>query len=256
MPRIIPEEEVSGFTGGPTGNAVQTTFVYRPGGIAADNVYTTWASLVADVALVEGPKIVQIDDSIVTPAPIPAGSYDFSDVTIVGDPEIRGVPPVMILSDGAVFTALEEIQHIELVGDSTTPSFSATTSKQIILRDSIVRVTGGSSEIFTASATFDLILDRTEFIGSEPIVDVTAGTTTIWLENQSSILADLIDSGGATIVDFNCVDANVSVAGQSGVTGATTTTALSEADKVFYDSTTSGIAADNVQDAIDIIAVG
>ena len=37
-----------------------------------------------DVGLVEGPKIIQLDDTIVDPAVIPVGTYDMESVTIEG----------------------------------------------------------------------------------------------------------------------------------------------------------------------------
>ena len=141
MPRIIPEVEVTGGGGG-TGveNGSQSVFVYKPGGIADNNLYTSWASLYSDLLLIDGPKIIQIDDSVTSPATIPSGTYNLADTTIVGSPEIRDSYPILQLEDGAVFTALEEFQHIEIKGNSTSYSFSVTSAKQLILRDTIVSV--------------------------------------------------------------------------------------------------------------------
>jgi hypothetical protein len=41
------------------------TFVFRPGyaGPSQPNVYTSWAALMADLDAVDGPKVVQFDDT-------------------------------------------------------------------------------------------------------------------------------------------------------------------------------------------------
>lgn len=60
------------------------TFVFRPGGVQSANVFTSWATLMAAVSAVQGPTTVQIDDSIVSPAVVPAGTWNLSNVTLVG----------------------------------------------------------------------------------------------------------------------------------------------------------------------------
>jgi hypothetical protein len=52
------------------------TFVFRPGGIAGANVYTDWPSLMAARAQIQGQAWIQIDDSIVSPATVPAGAWN------------------------------------------------------------------------------------------------------------------------------------------------------------------------------------
>jgi hypothetical protein len=49
-----------------------TNLVFLPGGVAGGNIYTTWASLIAAAQSIKGYKTLQIDNSIVTPAVIPA----------------------------------------------------------------------------------------------------------------------------------------------------------------------------------------
>jgi len=254
LSRIIPAESTSGSGSSPAASA--STFVYRPGSIAADNVYSDWSLLIADAALQEGPKVVQIDDSIVSPAVIPSGMFNMTNITLVGDPSIRDSQPALSFSDGAIFLGLEEVKYIEMIGASTSPSIIISSSSQITFRDSKISVDAGSSEIFSASSTFDLVLDRTEFIGADIILDVTAGATTVWLENQSSILSGLVTSSLVSIIDFNCVDSNTSVGIQAGILGSSTTSLLDDSEKIFYDNAVSGLTAENVQDAIDEVASG
>lgn len=74
--------------GGGGGDSEFATFVYRPGGVPGGNVFTSWPALVAEVGLVAGPKIVEIDDSIIAPAPaiIPAGTYNMNGSILRGRP--------------------------------------------------------------------------------------------------------------------------------------------------------------------------
>lgn len=259
MPRIIPEEKTSGSGGGGNteGSGTQTTFVYRQGGVAAGNVYNDWTDLNLDLAQVQGPKIVQIDDSVTSPTTIPPGFYNFSDVTLVGSSDVRGAPPVVEFQNGAAFIALEKIQNLDVRTSSLSPIFNIGTAKQVIVEDSILSANPGASTLFSSNSTFDLVLDRTTVTGVSPVVDVTGGTTTVFLQNQTSVLPGAFTSSPASIVDFKCVDPNVSLGTQVGISGATSTVNLSEADKIAYNNLTSGLVAEDVQAAIDeIVATG
>src|SRR5688572_10949123 len=75
------DASLTGATGptGPTGATGPTVisgnnFVFRPGGVDGGNVFTTWAPLVAAMALVQGYKTLQFDNSI-APCVIPAGVW-------------------------------------------------------------------------------------------------------------------------------------------------------------------------------------
>jgi hypothetical protein len=254
MPRIIPEEEAS--TGGGSGvdNGSQSTFVFKPGGIASDNVYNSWASLYSDFSQVSGPKIIQIDDSVTSPALIPSGSYNLMDATIVGSPEVRDSYPIMQLEDGAIFTSVEEFQHLDLRGNSTTSSIVVTASKQLIFRDVLVSVLATMAPLVSSSSTLDVVLDRSTVGGSETVFDITAGTTNFYVENQSNITTDVVTSSIGSVVDFECVDSNVTISAQSGILGATNTNNLSDAEKVFYDNTGSGLTSSDVQGALSELA--
>lgn len=256
MPRIIPIEDLSGSANPGAGSGVQSTFVYRPGASPSNNVYSSWISLTLDLALQNGQKTVQIDDSIVSPAIIPLGTYDLKDTILVGNSEIRNVPPVLSFDDGASFLNLKEFNFLELKGNSTTPILISSSADQLIFRDSIVSVNTGKAPLVSSSATLDVILDRTSFVGLENIISVSSGTTTLWLENQSSIVADIINSSNISTVDFNLVDSNVSLAAQPNILGTTSTLSLEEADKVFYNNIGSGLTSTDVQGAIDELASG
>lgn len=62
------------------------TYVLRPGGVQANNVYDNWPDLYADIIQVEGLRQILFDDTI-APITIPAGTYDMQGVRWVGEKE-------------------------------------------------------------------------------------------------------------------------------------------------------------------------
>jgi hypothetical protein len=67
-------------SGSSLAKSLEYTFVFRPGGVAAANVFTTWPTLMAAVALVQGPKLIELDTrfgaAIVSP-----GAWALDDIT-------------------------------------------------------------------------------------------------------------------------------------------------------------------------------
>jgi len=109
LERAMTQRQAGVEGGGGGGGGTQlSTFVYRPGGIPSGNVYTSWAAMVADMALVEGPKWVEVDDSIVSPAIIPTGTFNMRRATIRG----REGPQQTVLR-GSVDTVLTNCFRIE-----------------------------------------------------------------------------------------------------------------------------------------------
>ena len=58
-------------------------FVLQPGGVAAGNVFTDWATLYAKLSATEGKKKVFIDDTFAASTPVAAGTYDLRDTMLV-----------------------------------------------------------------------------------------------------------------------------------------------------------------------------
>jgi len=87
----------------------RTTFVFRPGGIATENVYTTWPTLMTALNLVQGAKTILFDDSVASPCTIPAGGpYAMADTEWLA---LNGGTPVAIaVALGASFTGLRRFR--------------------------------------------------------------------------------------------------------------------------------------------------
>lgn len=156
--------------------ATQYSFVYRPGGVAHDNVYTTWPALYAALNLAapvspqgnRPPTLIQIDDSVVSPAPvvIPAAAspYNLDGVTFVGVADINSNTGLSVLNiaDGAhiqpggilTFSSVE----VHYLG-TATPCILNSSAAQI----SIIYCFGGGSIESDAAGVF---LDVTDGFGS------------------------------------------------------------------------------------------
>ena len=94
-----------------------TCFVYRPGGVPVANVYTTWPTLMAAVATVDGCKEILVDDSIAA-AFTTAGIWDLTETTLLGD-----------LSLGSALTVIEGtiLNGLRNIADRLTVTFTGVT---------------------------------------------------------------------------------------------------------------------------------
>jgi hypothetical protein len=98
-------------------------FVFRPGGIQKDNVYTDFVKLVDDMRKVDGRKILEFDDSLtialpergcsITAAPpnkYPGDAYPMDDVVWAGfAPNENGPRAIVRIKEGAKFANLRMI---------------------------------------------------------------------------------------------------------------------------------------------------
>ena len=90
-----------------------TSFVFRPGGTAGNNVFTDWPSLMTALGSVDGRKFLEFDDSALPagkPCVIPAGTHLMRDVMWAGFGPKKGAPRSNVaIVEGARFTELRMI---------------------------------------------------------------------------------------------------------------------------------------------------
>ena len=111
--------------GGPS----NTSLIYRPGsGLAGPTVFDSWAALIAQLAALRawnngsGSYTILFDDSITSPAPVPAGAYDMTNVVWSGR---SLVPTFATVAEGAIFTQLRHITFsLQVTFTGTTPPVS------------------------------------------------------------------------------------------------------------------------------------
>lgn len=148
--------------GGGGASATQYTFVYRPSGVTAGNVFATWPALVTARALVPGPVEIQVDASLAGTAPyahVPAGTGALGDVVFSQHPPAIG-ESILVFDDGAHITATSITTNIPLLSASTSSVWSPPVGNQV----SFLRVNPGGA--FATVAAFG---------GSAPMIHALSG---------------------------------------------------------------------------------
>jgi hypothetical protein len=215
-------------------------------------VFTTPATLKAAMALVQGPKLVQVDDSIVSPAVLTAGTYAWDGVTIIG----IALSTALTLADGVHFTGNSiTFRSVQVTSPATTP---------------IVTVAG----LYFIYLNEETQLDMT---AGGPFHETLAGGTTVWSTFNSGVgdgvhTVGLTDVGGTTTVNSVFTEIQANAFSGAGTTlfpddaatvvlpqGAGVVVALeSHADYVTYAPATvanwATVAPTSVADALDRVA--
>jgi hypothetical protein len=171
-----------------SGSGQPYTFVFRPGGTASGNVYTSWSLLMTALAAVDGPRIIEFDPTSDpnTRCDIPSGTHNLEYNTI-----LRGrvdVSVVVLMADGAVFqnaTALES--GIEIWSNSSSPVFSWTGGAILSLRDrakltgaTLSGQAGPSSPLINGAGIFLDMRDNSSALsssGDQAVMETTAELT-------------------------------------------------------------------------------
>lgn len=125
-----------GPTTGGGGGGVTSVFVYRPGGVAADNVYDDWSTLMTAVDGVEGLRTIQFDDSLAT-VTIPSGAWDMTDVVWSGKPIApfaQADRTAINVSEGATFPGLRRVSGGLLILNNATATTPVTVSDGVPFR--------------------------------------------------------------------------------------------------------------------------
>ena len=102
------------------------TFVLQPGGVASNNVYTSWATLYAAVSATTGLREILFDETF-APIVIPPGAYNMKDVIWRAYPGLGALfgYTLVTLADGAIFTGLRYFHGpLTVQGFGTVPHCS------------------------------------------------------------------------------------------------------------------------------------
>lgn len=162
---------------GPGSAQGYTVVVFRPGGVPADNVYTTWATAWAAIDLLEGFRTLVIDDSLAAAEADP-GTYDASGVTIAGaNVDSMGFPRVLIVPDGTLFNNLQGLHYINISSTSTSQVLDFTRPTEITMTG-VVTLTNG---------------------GTAPVLDLTGAPAILVTVKSASSLTLVNDAGDPTV---------------------------------------------------------
>lgn len=254
-------------TGGGGGSGGGDILVYRPGAATSGNVYGTWAELMTAAGSSTSQVVVHFDDSITSPAPVPAGTHTFSFGAVFKGQSagVSGPSTSVEFADGAVIEGVWKFDtSLELVSVSSSPVVEVPADTVVLLRDDIHVRADGTAPFFAVSdpgpRVFGLFSADFE-TGSSPVVSVTdpagfAGVTTF---EQASVADDTLASvAGSTIsLIISSPDSSASTV-QSGISGTLAFSLASPAESVQYDDASSpppivGGGLSDVQAAIDAL---
>lgn len=221
---FVTQEEVSDLF---DDAAAPRSFTFRPGELAplAKGVYNDWNALYADYSATDGDAEILIDDSITSPAVIPAGAYTFRIGTVMGTYALLTTPVELELSDGVTFTNLRRYRGImNVVSVSTAPIYTITTPLPgflVFLENGTALRADGSAPMFQVNSpgVVGFITDKGGKLvtGVSPVVDV-AGTVgpgpfaafSAFVGNQGEINTDVVTGdalafGFVTVLESNVI---------------------------------------------------
>jgi hypothetical protein len=182
--------------------------VFRPGGVAGENVVVTWADALARLALLQGQRVLQFDDSAVSPIVIPVGGpYDMTGVTWSTVPdrivEVR-------IPEGVTFTQLRAFTdriHVRFTG--ATPPIAdfgqAPPQVDTVTIDNLAQLSSsGTGPLMDIGANAQFLIGNQAglFFVGHAVVNISAAVTvSIFLEGEEATVAGDTISGivGSTL---------------------------------------------------------
>lgn len=189
-------------------------FVLRPGGAAGRGVFTTWADLMAAVALVPMgiPKRIYFDDQY-APCVVPAGTYGVpGDYQLVGAVAAAGNRPLVTFQDGAIFTSWpSRLARLRVDNqNSTTPLFNDGGGLRWVELDQVTHALSAGQPLFgtdTNGGVPEVYLSRTDVADGCPLVDSLAfvKSARVFVEGGSTLGSDVVS---ASPVAYVTVDAS------------------------------------------------
>lgn len=199
----------------PAGGAA---LVFQPGGVAAGNVYTSFALLYADLITTKGQRVLEFDNTFAA-CVVPAGTYNMDDVEWVGKKPGFGAVTVTI-ANGVTITGLRKFRSLSVTtaNGASSPFTDYTTAVQqrIQATQTAFAVGSGSSPLFVISGVGDVIFDLYESgFYDATIVDYpvqASGTASVqfFLNEQSQITPFVIISAIGTTVQVNVLSSSAS----------------------------------------------
>jgi hypothetical protein len=240
---------VGGGGGGGGGNDV----VYRPGGMAGGNVYTTWPTAYA-AALTVLPARIIVDSSLVSPAPLDAGAWDMAGITLAGTFDIITLD-ILEIQDGAILTNLFYVTNLlQITSVSSLPAIVPLPFIAFILDYGAQLLGTGPASIIDFSASSGFIL---QFLGTQingpNAISVSAGNTvSIALYASATLGNDSITGTGDLNISIRDATAGIGDS-QAGLTGSISVNLDVSSARIGYGGG-SFLTSSDVQSAITELA--
>jgi len=218
----------------------QPTFVFKPGATGSQNanVFTTWATLMAEVQQVTGDASILVDDSLGA-AHATTGTWNMDGVTLLGATPFTGNK--LIVDAGSVWTgsSLRLKQGVRVENHANiVMTVAGGASFQLFLEES-AQLTSAVATAFLSQTNSNVSIQASGAAqlgeGTNPIVTVAVGQTCFVALDNASALAHAF--AGAGSVDF-FRDAAAASGAQD--TGVTTVFLVDVASNVGYTPATAG----------------
>jgi hypothetical protein len=213
-------------------------FVYRPAGPSGGFVFNDWQALMNVMNGVQGRKIIEFDDSLITPPTppgchIPPGQWPMKDVMWAGfGPRPGASRSTVVIQSGARFTDLRMIGgQITIINQAAPPDpspisdFVKGDQVQIGMRDDCGNtqiVNQGTVPLFNVGANNVLFLVQNSLFGMPtpdgvtspwPLIQQSAGSQIIFdLLGQNQTGANLVLSAPGASVLFGALSSSAQVA--------------------------------------------
>lgn len=188
----------------------QYAFVFQPGGVPLDNVYDDWATLVAAMSAISGPKLLQFDNSF-SAILIPTGTWSVDDVTWVGRERQAAFSNNVIevqFDDNAIVQGLRRIRNLKLTATTLTAAPIQDMADGDIFYIEDASVISPGNYVFDFSSLGDekfatiVLVDESQILqangfGTAPIkVGNNDSALAIFVEKWSVLEPNTIDDGG------------------------------------------------------------
>lgn len=182
--------------GSGTGTSSFDVVVFRPGGVASENVVTTWANALTLLAAQQGTRRLEFDDTNVTPISIPVGAHDMTGVTWASVPDRQSR---VLVVEGTTFLNLRSFDRVAVEFSGTTPPVNdfvnaAPQIDTVSITNDASFVVSGAGPFFLVGADAQFILGPESgfFSGTFAVLDIDVGgnTVTIVQEGPQSAVSD------------------------------------------------------------------
>lgn len=240
--------------GSPTGPK-PLDVVYSPGNpTPGPNEYVTWAAAYAAASV---PRTIIVDDTFLSPAPIPAGAWDVS--AFVGRGPVFA--STLDAAPGCVINGLTLLDHVNFTGSSAAPVIPLVLGQGLTLRWAVlVRQTTGAPMVATSPVASYLVLEDGSSLGDTvaPAVDVL-GTCILFAGNGTFVQTLALGSSNALgFLAFQVLSPSAISVMPQGAGLFFVALLVGEAVNVAYTAATiadwNGTNPSSIADALDRIA--
>lgn len=213
-------------------------------------VYTVWADLADALQGLPGRKYIEF----VGLCAIPAGTYDMTEVSFTSS--VPSADPALVTTAiGCTLTGLRWIENMFFgsLGSASVDDWG-TTQEQFIIKNASCQALGSAAAF---SGRIGLLMEGGEITtGASAFFDVgSISINNITLSNNAALNANVIAGSGSS--SLSIIDAGASTIGtqSTSYTGTLSTSVRLDSTSVAYDNVASGLTGENVQDAIDDLAL-